>query len=112
MPLSASAVRLSYHIDSPIASPHCPLAPPLLPCCCPPPPPLAADVGDFWASYLKFETQFGGPELQEAVVKRFLAAEPRHGEHWQRVAKDPASAHQKPEVVLRKVMADLDKADL
>ena len=48
------------------------------------------------------------PPAQEAVVKRFLAAEPHHGERWQRAAKDPANAHLKPEVVLRKVVADLD----
>jgi len=66
-------------------------------------------VGDFWAAYYKFECQFGGSELQEAVVKRFLGAEPRHGERWQRVSKDPANAHQKPEVVLKKVVLDLDK---
>ena len=66
-------------------------------------------MGDFWASYLKFETQFGSPEQQEGVVKRFLAAEPHHGERWQRVAKDAACAHQKSEVVLKRVVLDLDK---
>lgn len=70
---------------------------------------LNPDVGDFWASYLKFETQFGSPEQQEGVVKRFLAAEPHHGERWQRVAKDAACAHQKSEVVLKRVVLDLDK---
>ena len=47
--------------------------------------------------------------VQEAVLKRCLAAEPRYGERWQRVAKDPASAHQKPEAILKRVVADLDK---
>lgn len=46
---------------------------------------------------------------QEAVLKRCLAAEPRYGERWQRVAKDPTFAHQKPEAVLKRVAADLDK---
>lgn len=49
------------------------------------------------------------PSSQEAVLKRCLAAEPRYGERWQRVAKDPAFAHQKPEAVLKRVAADLDK---
>ncbi|PSC71481.1 STABILIZED1-like [Micractinium conductrix] len=70
---------------------------------------LNPDVGDFWASYFKFECQFGGPEQQEAVMKRFVAAEPRHGERWQRVAKDPANVHQKPEALLKRVVLDLDK---
>ncbi|KAI3436782.1 hypothetical protein D9Q98_006193 [Chlorella vulgaris] len=70
---------------------------------------LNPDIGDFWASYYKFETQFGGPEQQEAVLKRFLAAEPRHGERWQRVAKDPAQAHAKPEAVLKRCVLELDK---
>lgn len=47
--------------------------------------------------------------LQEAVLKRFLAAEPHHGERWQRLAKDPAAAHQKPEALLRRAAADLGK---
>ena len=67
------------------------------------------DVGDFWAAYYKFEGQFGGAEQQEAVLRRFAAAEPRHGERWQRAAKDPANAHAKPEALLKQVAADLDK---
>ena len=47
--------------------------------------------------------------VQEAVMKRFVAAEPRHGERWQRVAKDPANVHQKPEALLKRVVLDLDK---
>lgn len=46
---------------------------------------------------------------QEGVLKRFAAAEPRHGEAWQRVAKDPANAHQKPEVVFKRVVAEMAK---
>ena len=42
-------------------------------------------------------------------MKRFVAAEPRHGERWQRVAKDPANVHQKPEALLKRVVLDLDK---
>ena len=45
-------------------------------------------------------------------MRRFLAAEPRHGERWQRVAKDPAAAHAKPEVLLKRVAAELDKDPL
>lgn len=66
-------------------------------------------MGDFWAAYFKFESQHGGPEQQEAVLQRFLAAEPHHGERWQRAAKDPAWAHQKPEAVLKRVVLDLDR---
>lgn len=76
-----------------------------------PPPclPTAADVGDFWAAYYKFEGQFGGAEGQEGVLRRFLAAEPHHGERWQRAAKDPGAARAKPEALLKKVAAELDK---
>ena len=54
-------------------------------------------------------TRPASPPPQEAVLKRCLAAEPRYGERWQRVAKDPAFAHQKPEAILKRVAADLDK---
>ncbi|EDQ91448.1 uncharacterized protein MONBRDRAFT_14895 [Monosiga brevicollis MX1] len=50
---------------------------------------LDPDYGDGWAAYYKFELQYGTEEQQEEVVKHCLNEEPRHGEVWQRVAKDP-----------------------
>ena len=70
---------------------------------------LNPELGDFWAAFLKFEAQHGTPESQAEVARRCAAAEPRYGEHWQRVAKDPANAHQKLETLLRRCVADLDK---
>lgn len=37
-----------------------------------------------------------------------LAAEPRHGERWARVAKDPQNAHQPLEAILKQVAAEID----
>jgi pre-mRNA-processing factor 6 len=70
---------------------------------------LDPDGGDFWAQYLRFEMQHGTVEQQAEVERRCVAAEPRHGERWQAVAKDPANAHQKIPVILRKVVEALDK---
>lgn len=70
---------------------------------------LEPDVGDFWALLAKFEAQHGTPDTQAAVVERLKAAEPRHGERWQRVAKDPANAHLPIETILKKVVLDIDK---
>jgi hypothetical protein len=44
-----------------------------------------------------------------ALPCRCVAAEPHHGERWQRVAKNPANAHQSTEVLLKKVAVELDK---
>lgn len=91
--------------------------PPLCPPCppCPPtpahrpasPPSHPAITSPLPLSLSHFTPAITSP--QEAVLKRCLAAEPRYGERWQRVAKDPAFAHQKPEAVLKRVAADLDK---
>ena len=70
---------------------------------------LNPDVGDFWALFYKFEAQHGGAEAAAEVAKRCAAAEPRHGERWQRVAKAPASAHMPLDAILKQVVADLDK---
>ncbi|KAK9822995.1 hypothetical protein WJX81_003933 [Elliptochloris bilobata] len=70
---------------------------------------LNPDVGDFWALFYKFEAQHGGAEAAAEVAKRCVAAEPRHGERWQRVAKAPVNAHLPLDATLKKVVADVDK---
>ncbi len=42
-------------------------------------------------------------------MRRAVAAEPRHGERWQAVAKRPENTHLKLEAILKKVVLDLDK---
>eukprot|EP00887_Chlorella_sp_A99_P001425 scaffold8.g1425.t1 len=70
---------------------------------------LNPDYGDFWAQYYKFECQHGTPDQQAEVLRRCVAAEPRHGERWQRVAKALANAHQGTEVLLKRTVIDLDR---
>lgn len=48
---------------------------------------LNKDYGDAWAAYYAFEAEQGGPEAAAAVKTRCVAAEPAHGELWQRIAK-------------------------
>jgi pre-mRNA-processing factor 6 len=69
---------------------------------------LDSDIGDHWAMYYKFELEHGGAEGAEEVVRKCVAADPHHGERWQRVAKDVANAHNKVDVLLKKVAAVLD----
>eukprot|EP00898_Chlorokybus_atmophyticus_P005850 jgi/Chlat1/6266/Chrsp44S05860 len=69
---------------------------------------LNPDVGDFWALFYKFEVQHGTEEQRESVLKRCVAAEPHHGEHWQRVAKAVENAHNSIETILKKTVIDLD----
>jgi pre-mRNA-processing factor 6 len=41
-------------------------------------------------------------------VGKCIASEPRHGEVWARVAKDPRNAHKKPDEILQLVAAQLE----
>lgn len=70
---------------------------------------LNPDGGDFWAQYYKFEAQHGSPEQAADILARAVAAEPRHGERWQRVAKALAHAHHGTEALLKRAVIDLDK---
>ena len=67
------------------------------------------DNGDTWAWYVKFLEQHGTTEKREDVVGKFVSQEPRHGEVWQRVRKDPRHANWGVEEVLREVMRVLEQ---
>ncbi|KAF8483099.1 hypothetical protein F5888DRAFT_1844101 [Russula emetica] len=61
------------------------------------------DLGDAWGWWLKFERKHETAAQQEDVIVRCQAAEPRHGETWQPIAKDDKnggkSAKEIPELV-------------
>jgi len=69
---------------------------------------LDPDIGDYWAQLWKFEGQHGTPESQAAVLAKAVAADPHHGERWTRVSKDVANAHLPVDVLLKKVVVDID----
>lgn len=64
---------------------------------------LDPDVGDSFAWYLKFLDLHGTPEKIEDILGKAVANEPRHGEVWQRVNKDPGNAGRGIEEVLQLV---------
>ncbi|TGJ82228.1 hypothetical protein E0Z10_g6538 [Xylaria hypoxylon] len=66
-----------------------------------------SDLGDSWAWYYKFLVEHGTPEKREEVVKKCVSVEPRHGEVWQRVAKDPKNARRGIEEILKTVAAEV-----
>jgi len=68
---------------------------------------LDSDLGDAWAWYLKFLGQHGTEEKREEVISRCVAVEPKHGEIWQRVRKDPRNVQLSSEEVLKKVVEEL-----
>ncbi|VDD79393.1 unnamed protein product [Mesocestoides corti] len=49
---------------------------------------LESDFGDAWAYFYKFELLHGTEDQQKDVLRRCVAAEPRHGEAWCRISKD------------------------
>ncbi|KAH8727780.1 PRP1 splicing factor, N-terminal-domain-containing protein [Phaeosphaeriaceae sp. PMI808] len=61
---------------------------------------LDPDYGDAWVWYVKFLEQHGTPEKKGEVISKAGMAEPRHGEIWQRVRKDPRYARMGVEEVL------------
>ncbi|KAF9891271.1 hypothetical protein FE257_004835 [Aspergillus nanangensis] len=62
-----------------------------------------SDLGDGWAWYYKFLLQHGTEEKRADVISKCVATEPKHGEMWQSVAKDPANAHKSTEEILKMV---------
>jgi pre-mRNA-processing factor 6 len=88
-----------------------------------------SDLGDTWGWYLKFLLQHGTEvsfpltflpsrqhrskiltleqEKREDVISKCVTTEPKHGEVWQRVRKDPKNAFLSTEEVLKKVVEEL-----
>ncbi|KAL4987512.1 PRP1 splicing factor, N-terminal-domain-containing protein [Aspergillus falconensis] len=64
-----------------------------------------SDFGDAWAWYYKFLLQHGTDEKRADVISKCVLSEPRHGEVWQSIAKDPANAYKSTEDIL-KLVAD------
>jgi len=69
---------------------------------------LDADLGDTWAWYYKFLEQHGIPEKKEEVLSKIAMAEPKHGEIWQQVAKDPKNAGKSVEEILKIAITKLE----
>jgi pre-mRNA-processing factor 6 len=72
---------------------------------------LNPDIGDIWAMYYSYELQHD-PNRAAEILKRAVAQEPRHGERWQQVAKDPANAHQPLDVILKRVVLHMEAVSL
>lgn len=59
------------------------------------------DFGDAWVWYFKFLEQHGTDEKKAEVLGRMEAAEPKHGEIWQSVVKDPKNFKKSIEDMLK-----------
>ena len=87
-----------------------------------------SDLGDAWGWYLKFLIQHGtdvsptyhpqhtskgnrltdlAQEKREDVISKCVATEPKHGEIWQRIRKDPKNAFLSTEEVLKRVVEEV-----
>ena len=87
---------------------------------------LDSDIGDTWAWYYKFLLQHGTEvsltvggwlvgrrltamqEKRNDVVQKCIMSEPKHGEVWQAVAKDPKNGRKGTEDILKIVAAKLE----
>jgi pre-mRNA-processing factor 6 len=61
---------------------------------------LDSDYGDTWAWYYKFLMQHGTEEKKAEVIEKCVMAEPKHGEIWARLAKEPKNAGKGVEEIL------------
>jgi pre-mRNA-processing factor 6 len=66
------------------------------------------DWGDTWAWYYKLLEKHGTDEKKHEIIGKLVDAEPRHGDVWQRVKKDPANAGKNPEQILHFVVKEMD----
>lgn len=69
---------------------------------------LDADLGDTWGWYVKFLMQHGTEEKRADVVGKCVLSEPKHGEVWSTVSKDPRNAEMGVEGVLGVVVGLLE----
>ncbi|PBP19974.1 pre-mRNA-splicing factor [Diplocarpon rosae] len=69
---------------------------------------LDSDLGDTWAWYFKFLLQHGTDEKRADVIAKLILSEPRHGEVWQSVSKDPKNAGKSQEEILKLVVGKLE----
>ncbi|MCO5589774.1 hypothetical protein L7F22_043743 [Adiantum nelumboides] len=65
------------------------------------------DWGDGWAWWLKFERTYGSEQNQNVVIERCKRAQPKHGEIWQKIAKDWQHPRKTIEGILESVSAEL-----
>jgi pre-mRNA-processing factor 6 len=72
---------------------------------------LSPGTGDLWAAYYWFEREQGTESSRKEVEERCEAAEPRHGERWQRVSKQVASGHKGVKEVLKEVVEDFKQRE-
>ncbi|KAI9368945.1 PRP1 splicing factor, N-terminal-domain-containing protein [Aspergillus egyptiacus] len=66
-----------------------------------------SDLGDAWAWYYKFLLQHGTDEKRADVISKCVLSEPKHGEVWQSIAKDPVNAYKSTEEILKAVAETL-----
>lgn len=66
------------------------------------------DRGDTWAWYWKFLKMHGEEDKRGDVLGKLGITEPRHGEVWQRVAKDPRRRWRNCEEILEAAVEELE----
>lgn len=69
---------------------------------------LQPEFGDGWVYYYKFLQQHGTDEKKADVLSKAIMAEPKYGEIWQSVAKDPKYARTGVEEILKIAIGKAD----
>ncbi|KAJ5291157.1 hypothetical protein N7478_000408 [Penicillium angulare] len=67
-----------------------------------------SDYGDGWAWYYKFLLQHGTEDKRSDVISKCVSTEPKHGEVWQSIAKDPANAYKSSDEILKIVASTIN----
>ena len=66
------------------------------------------DLGDTWAWYYKFLLQHGTAEKRQEVISKCILCEPKHGEVWQSVSKDPVNGFKTVMEIMDEVVSKLE----
>ncbi|KAJ5718036.1 RNA-processing protein HAT helix [Penicillium malachiteum] len=67
-----------------------------------------SDYGDGWAWYYKFLLQHGTEEKRSDVISKCISTEPKYGEVWQSIAKDPTNAYKTSDEILKLVASTIN----
>merc|ERR1712066_15176 len=73
---------------------------------------ISPKIGDFWGYLYCLELKYGTHEKQDEVIKKCKIAEPKYGDKWCKISKDPEQPTLTIEQILIKVATEIENENL